>query len=358
MKPRIFIGSSTEGLDIAYAIQENLEYDSNPTVWTQGIFELSSNALDDLIKALNNFDFGIFVFKPDDLTQIRTDKLNTVRDNVIFELGLFIGKLGKQRVFFVVPQVAQAFHLPTDLLGVTAGKYNNQREDGNLKAALWPFCSQVREKLKNFVYESLLDLEGESDKIKKIAIDKAPFWGFFLSAELLRARLISINRSYIELEKGLIFQRSKSYTELEFLQWFNTSADDLIRLVEIFKQTFEVDLLNACGGEAAGNTYEIKAAIDKIASICKELLAWEYELQGVTPPDSLKEIKELMKGWTKGVIDTINKYPQMIENSLTPENIEKDGEINIALVFQDPANMSRISQILDEIKLRGGFFLR
>ena len=70
MKPRIFIGSSIEALDVAYAIQENLIYDSNSTVWTQGIFKISNNSLDDLNNALNNFDFGIFVFKPDDITEI------------------------------------------------------------------------------------------------------------------------------------------------------------------------------------------------------------------------------------------------------------------------------------------------
>ena len=104
MKPRIFIGSSMEALDIAYAIQENLVHESNPTVWTQGIFELSNNSLDDLVNALNNFDFGVFVFKPDDITVMRNNKLNTVRDNVIFELGLLLANLVKN-VFFLYCQI-------------------------------------------------------------------------------------------------------------------------------------------------------------------------------------------------------------------------------------------------------------
>src|ERR1051325_8053095 len=121
MKPRIFVGSSTEGLSIAYAIQENLDYDATVTVWPQGIFNLSSTVLDDLINALNNFDFGIFVFSPDDIIVLRNNKFNTRRDNITFEFVLFVGRLGKEKVFVVHPRGMVNFHLPTDLVGVNFG---------------------------------------------------------------------------------------------------------------------------------------------------------------------------------------------------------------------------------------------
>jgi hypothetical protein len=358
MKPRIFIGSSKEALDIAYIIQENLEYDAQTTVWTQGIFQLSSNTLDDLLTALKKFDFGIFVFKPDDISQIRSNSFNTVRDNVIFELGLFIGKLGKNKVFFVIPNDTSNFHLPTDLLGVAPGTYDNNRDDKNYKAALGPFCNQIRAIIKNFVFENLIDLANEPDKVKQIAINKPPFWEFLFSGELLKARLVEINRSYNELDKGLIFKRSKKYNLAELVQWIGSSMTDFQRIIEIFKKTFEVELINAYGAPGvAGNIFEIKFCIDKIISICKELLAWEYDLQGIIAPEEMKEIVQLLKGWSKFLINEINKFPGLIEQSFIPENITEDGTINISLKLPSPPGVDRISEILEEVteKIRNSY---
>lgn len=147
MKPKIFIGSSVEGLSVAYSIQQNLTHDADVTVWDQGVFELSKTTIESLLEILGKSDFGIFVFSPDDISIIRKENQNIVRDNVIFEFGLFIGKLGRQRVYFVIPSNTE-FHLPTDLLGITPGKYDPNREDKSLQAATGPVCHQIRLQLK------------------------------------------------------------------------------------------------------------------------------------------------------------------------------------------------------------------
>jgi hypothetical protein len=143
MKPRIFIGSSTESLKIAYAIQESLEHVANVTVWTQGIFELSAYSLESLLSVLEKSDFSIFVFSPEDLVTIRDKTFLTVRDNVIFELGLFTGRHGKDRNFIIMPRGVQDFHLPTDLLGITPATYDPGRPEEELIAALGPACNKI-----------------------------------------------------------------------------------------------------------------------------------------------------------------------------------------------------------------------
>ncbi len=141
-RARVFVGSSTEALDVAYAIQENLEHDAEVTVWPQGIFDLSRPAIASLVNELAKSDFGVFVFSPDDRIRLRKQAFKAIRDNVIFELGLFAARLGIDRTFIIIPDDAKDLHIPTDLTGVTPGKYDANRQDNNLQAALGPFCTK------------------------------------------------------------------------------------------------------------------------------------------------------------------------------------------------------------------------
>jgi hypothetical protein len=150
LKPRLFIGSSSENLDVAWAMQTALERVAEVTVWDQGVFSLSRYNLEALLESLFNTDFGAFVFAPNDVTNIRGEDKATVRDNVIFELGLFVGRLGRERCFIVLPKGDQGvLHLPTDLLGLTPAQYVATRQDGNLLAALGPACAAIARNVEN-----------------------------------------------------------------------------------------------------------------------------------------------------------------------------------------------------------------
>jgi 8-oxo-dGTP pyrophosphatase MutT (NUDIX family) len=144
MKSRLFIGSSVESIDVAYAIQENLEHDSDCTVWNQGVFDASQIVLQRLVDTTDVVDFAVFVLTSDDLVSIHNTVHTSVRDNVLFEFGLFLGSLGSQRVFLVRPRNEPALRVPTDLFGLVMSQYYTHRSDDNLAAALGPACNQIR----------------------------------------------------------------------------------------------------------------------------------------------------------------------------------------------------------------------
>lgn len=137
--PSLFIGSSTEGLDIAREVELQLQGDAVTTIWKDGVFGLGSGTLESLMSILDQFDFAVMVLSPDDLIESRDQSYASPRDNVIFELGLFMGKLGRGRVFIVHEQEAN-LKLPSDLAGVAVSPY---RKRDNMSAALSPTCTPI-----------------------------------------------------------------------------------------------------------------------------------------------------------------------------------------------------------------------
>ncbi len=140
-KIRIFIISSAEALEIARTIQNAFEYDFTVVVWTDGVFRASWYPIESLERQLDQSDFAIAVAQPDDITHSRGQASPTTRDNVIFELGMFIGRIGRLRSFLIEPR-GEEVKLPSDLSGITALTYRYDPE--NLAAAMGPACNRVR----------------------------------------------------------------------------------------------------------------------------------------------------------------------------------------------------------------------
>ena len=146
-KPRVFIGSSAEGLKIAKAIQYNLDHAAACTIWSQGVFGLSGGTLESLVQTASSFNFAILVLTPDDVTVKRGVTRNSARDNVLFELGLFVGALGRGRTFMVCSRDEQ-IDLPSDLAGITPATFSS-RPDSDLPGALGAACYEIERAMSN-----------------------------------------------------------------------------------------------------------------------------------------------------------------------------------------------------------------
>jgi len=150
-KPIVFIGSSKLGLNIAKVIQAQLKDIAVCQVWDQGLFGLGLGSLEGLVESLDDFEFAILVLTPDDITESRGVKVQTPRDNVVFEFGLFIGHLGRDRVYGVYWNDGKT-KTPTDLAGVTLSycepldldKKISTYSIKDLQLLLGPNCTEIR----------------------------------------------------------------------------------------------------------------------------------------------------------------------------------------------------------------------
>lgn len=121
--PTVFIGSSNEGHTVLKALQKKLKSPMFSVVpWSKGVFEVSGTAIESLTRASKEVDFAILIFTKDDKTISRKKFFESPRDNVIFELGLFMGALGRDRTFIIKPK-GMNLKMPSDIHGVTCLEY-------------------------------------------------------------------------------------------------------------------------------------------------------------------------------------------------------------------------------------------
>lgn len=143
MKPRIFIGSSAEGKDIAIQIKVLLSDVADCIIWDEpGFFENNKSTLESLSEGATLFDFAIMVATGDDI-QLKREQVEVIaRDNVILEYGLAIGRLGRNRCFFIKEK---ELDLPTDLFGITLHPYKTKLSDRG--KTLEEVCAGIRARI-------------------------------------------------------------------------------------------------------------------------------------------------------------------------------------------------------------------
>lgn len=143
-KVRVFIISSAEALPVARLARNAFEHDPFiTTIWTDGVFRVANYTLQDLEAEIDDSDFAVAIAHADDFTESRGQDWPSPRDNVVFELGLFMGRLGRQRAILMEPR-EEKVKLPSDLSGTTTIPYRFDR--GKDAASLMaPACDRLRQ---------------------------------------------------------------------------------------------------------------------------------------------------------------------------------------------------------------------
>ncbi|MGB8190815.1 MAG: STING domain-containing protein [Chitinophagaceae bacterium] len=129
IKRKLFIGSSSEELELAEKAKALLQDDYDVTIWNEdvwddSVFKINQNFLADLLKASLQFDYGILLGTNDDKVIFRGQEVMQPRDNVIFELGLFTGRLGTSKCAFLIEKQVKPL---SDFSGLTLATF----EKGN-----------------------------------------------------------------------------------------------------------------------------------------------------------------------------------------------------------------------------------
>lgn len=152
-KPRLFIGCSSEVKDIAEQIQVVLDDVADVKIWDQQTFFPGEHPLESLRREVLQTDFALLLVTPDDRIQKRDKAGYSVRDNILFELGIFMGVLGPKKSFYLVVEVTtkdnkkKEIMLPSDLAGITRVPMSLE-EGKDYSSSLRKACTLLKEAIR------------------------------------------------------------------------------------------------------------------------------------------------------------------------------------------------------------------
>src|ERR1700693_1566147 len=147
-RPQIFVGSSTPNLDVARAIADCFRGRGfTALVWDEQLFEQNESTFDGLLRITGEVEFGVFVWGASDVLISANRAVAAPRDNVVFETGLFLGALGKDRTFMVVDQKIE-IKIPTDFDGITRAHYDGSLLGKYDIAAVSTACNVIERSIR------------------------------------------------------------------------------------------------------------------------------------------------------------------------------------------------------------------
>lgn len=145
LKPKIFIGSSTLGVSVAEKVKKHLSTIGDCYVWNEpNVWEPNRSTFENLLRMVSFFDFGVFVATADDLTLTNDKIVIEPRDNVILEMALFCGAMGRDKSFLLVEEGIKP---PSDFNGIYMPRFN-KLDDSTIKTACDEYASKIEEHYK------------------------------------------------------------------------------------------------------------------------------------------------------------------------------------------------------------------
>ena len=162
---RLFIGSSSKQIKVAYELQAILDKSCVATVWNLEALEPTESILDrltrDSISPISGSSSSVRM-----TAMSKGEGYQTPRDNVVFELGLFIGRLGEDEDLFPFPAERADLKLPSDLDDPVADVRRKADRGCRRERRADPACNPIRKRI---------ELKGiRPERVQQPLVDKVP----------------------------------------------------------------------------------------------------------------------------------------------------------------------------------------
>lgn len=251
---KIFIGSTTQHLELARRIQQKInDYQTdnnkfNAKIWNEGdFFTPGQYGLTSLIRSLTEFDFAVLILTPDDAIKLAGKGTKKIpRDNLLFELGLCYGLLGEGHVIALTEKTLKPKDLLSDFLGITFIPFDLQDIDtnaGTISSAVTKIIGtftkldKTKSDTSGYFKQKMISWRKEREEIKYKQIEDGN-WTIWLLKEDYYLRYI-FGGVLSTLEKGDCYS---TISNLDFWASLGVDSDEFIsNNLEALKKGVEVN---------------------------------------------------------------------------------------------------------------------
>ena|SRR5271166_2544575 len=188
-KSKIFISSSPSAFCIG-KLRDELTTDScEADVWKEAIrTNAGQTKIETLEQLAKNYDFAVIVLTKADVAGRPLQSSIGDRDNCVFEAGLFMGVIGRNRCFFV--SSAAKSELPSDLEGIIIFNFSEPNDLSNREA-----CGNAIRSVSSNIKDSVQEVRRQNTRrgaaTRPLSRDELLDDNWTLMASSRRIRLLS-----------------------------------------------------------------------------------------------------------------------------------------------------------------------
>lgn len=175
-----------------------------------------------------------------------------------------------------------------------------------------------------------------TENARKIEAEKAKFWEFKLTVELLRANVVPILEQSERLQRGMYTKDLGRITSpQEATNWCQARLDEASQICQQFS-TLVNDRLGTSWGPPGqpGDATAIKQACEDLTDCAREVVTWKETVKFTTLPLAFSDVKLVLSTFPDSVLEQIGKISEEIARIFEQDN--PSGAFNINLVVTAP----------------------
>lgn len=234
----VFIASSAEDRGCAIMIvkallrcnRPDLPFILQPMHWENSEWPLNQSPLSALVQFPKMYDYGCFLFTPNDTIISRDMTSMRARDNVVFEFGLFVSQEEGLKKAFIMHPIDTNLKLAGDLAGIITAKYHHSNIPEALAVNIMSATETVFRAIEKFEKEKIErsekavknSLENLREKLQKASESQQPEIILAALKDLAETKAQALNQTAAEVLKDILIWTN---TILDI-----TDPDELVKL--------------------------------------------------------------------------------------------------------------------------------